>query len=89
MSLSLQAREEALPHPDALRLLPPEGMVKPQEQVDSEGSLGSWREEPGAHWAPCARWECAEPLGWQDAHALGVWTWTGGRTGFLDRRAWL
>lgn len=88
MSLSLQAREEALP----------EGMGKPQEQWTlgkpgkpaggAKRSLGSGEGQRGRE-APCARWDCTEPLGRQDACALGVWTWTGGHTGFFNQRVWL
>lgn len=39
--------------------------------------MGSW-----AWQAPCARWDCTEPLARPDARALGVWTWTGGHPGF-------
>lgn len=61
-----------------------------QKQVQFEGSLGGWWEEPGAR---SRQWENhmqrpvtqTAPLGRQAAGAPGVWTGAGGRVGFFRR----
>lgn len=99
--MSLQVREEALPHPGALLLVPPEGTRpvgsrgSPRNRWNLREALGGRWEEPGAQWGwgkgarggrphvqggMAQRLVGLEPLGRQDARALGVWTWTGGCT---------
>lgn len=54
--MSLQVREEALPHPGTLLLVPPEGTGpvgsrgSPRNRWHLREALGGWWEEPGAQW---------------------------------------
>lgn len=54
--MSLQVREEALPHPGTLLHVPPEGTRpvgrrgSPRNRWNLREALGGWWEEPGAQW---------------------------------------